>query len=140
MAAIAKAAAELFNQQGYIETSIADIAAAAEMSRGGIFHYFPSKNEDPLLHYEQLYGYLILDGFDEDLKHIEKGFPRIGFVIARHVKLFMEHPSEAKTLLHEAHNLPQSISRLSPKKRNSTLRKWRKYWSVPSTAPFPGTS
>ena len=45
MAAIAKAAAELFNQQGYIETSIADIAAAAEMSRGGIFHYFPSKNE-----------------------------------------------------------------------------------------------
>lgn len=42
---IAKAAWELFHSQGYQETTISDIIAAAEISRGTFYHYFNSKDE-----------------------------------------------------------------------------------------------
>ena len=45
MTAIAKVAAKLFNEEGYLETSMEDISAAAKLSKGGIYHYFSSKNE-----------------------------------------------------------------------------------------------
>ena len=43
--AIAKIAADFFSKRGYAETSMEDIAAAAKLSKGGIYHYFPSKTE-----------------------------------------------------------------------------------------------
>lgn len=43
--AIIMAALELFVNQGYYETKIADIAAAVPMSTGLMFHYFESKEE-----------------------------------------------------------------------------------------------
>jgi len=42
---IGEAAAQLFNERGYLETSMDDIAAAANLSKGGIYHYFFSKSE-----------------------------------------------------------------------------------------------
>jgi AcrR family transcriptional regulator len=45
MNSIAKAAAKLFNEKGYLETSMDDISTAAKLSKGGIYHYFSSKNE-----------------------------------------------------------------------------------------------
>ena len=41
--AIAKAGAELFSTRGFVETSMEDIAAAAKISKGGMYHYFGSK-------------------------------------------------------------------------------------------------
>ena len=35
---IASAAAKLFSEKGYIETSMEDIAAAAKLSKGGMHH------------------------------------------------------------------------------------------------------
>ena len=42
---IGHAAAKVFNKKGYMETNIDDIATAARMSKGGIYHYFSSKDE-----------------------------------------------------------------------------------------------
>src|SRR5437763_8432831 len=42
---IVRVAAELFAQQGYEETTIAEIADAAEISPRTIFAYFPSKED-----------------------------------------------------------------------------------------------
>ena len=38
MTSIAKAAAKLFHENGYLETSMDDISIAAKLSKGGIYH------------------------------------------------------------------------------------------------------
>jgi TetR/AcrR family transcriptional regulator, regulator of mycofactocin system len=43
--AIATVALELFAQRGYQHTTVAEIAEAAEVSKGTLFAYFPSKEE-----------------------------------------------------------------------------------------------
>jgi AcrR family transcriptional regulator len=105
MARIGKAASKLFNKKGYLETSITDIASAVGMSKGGIFHYFPTKNE---ILYFILSNYmdLVLEDLEEDLKKSEGSLSRIQFIICRHLELYTNNMDEAKTLLHEAHLLP----------------------------------
>ena len=102
---IGKSAAKVFNEKGFLETSIVDIASAAKISKGGIFHYFPTKNEI-LYHILNEYMDVVLEGLDENLKNIETGSSRIQFIISRHIDLYDKNTAEAKLLLHEAHNLP----------------------------------
>jgi len=102
---IVKTAAKVFNEKGFLETTIADIASAARISKGGIFHYFPTKSEI-LYHILSEYMDVVLEGLDEDLKNIEMGSSRIQFIISRHIDLYDKNTAEAKLLLHEAHNLP----------------------------------
>ena len=45
MNAIGKAAAELFDENGYLETSLKDISNASKLSKGGIYHYFKTKED-----------------------------------------------------------------------------------------------
>jgi len=122
MARIGKAAAKLFNEKGYLETSIADIASAIGMSKGGIFHYFPTKNE---ILYFILSNYmdLVLEGLEKDLEKFEGGFQKIEFIVSRHIALYSKNTSEAKALLHEAHNLP-------PKHFKVIAGKERKYFEI----------
>jgi AcrR family transcriptional regulator len=42
---ILAAAARLFRDQGYVATTLRQIAAAADMEAGSIYYYFASKNE-----------------------------------------------------------------------------------------------
>ncbi len=44
-ARIIQQAAELFNQQGYAGSSIADIMQATGLKKGGIYNHFKSKDE-----------------------------------------------------------------------------------------------
>jgi AcrR family transcriptional regulator len=102
---IGKAAAKIVNEKGFLETTIEDIASAARISKGGIFHYFPTKSEI-LYHILNEYMDVVLKGLDEDLKNIEGDSSRIQFIISRHIDLYDKNAAEAKLLLHEAHNLP----------------------------------
>ncbi|MEV0646686.1 TetR family transcriptional regulator [Phytomonospora sp. NPDC050363] len=43
--ALVDAATRLFDEKGYVETTVAEIAAAAEVSTKTFFNYFPSKEE-----------------------------------------------------------------------------------------------
>jgi len=101
---IGKTAAKVFNEKGFLETTISDIASAARISKGGIFHYFPTKSEI-LYHILSEYMDVVLEGLDEDLRNIEVGSSRIQFIISRHIDLYDKNTAEAKLLLHEAHNL-----------------------------------
>ncbi len=60
---ILQTALELFIRKGYGETKIADIAQAANMSMGLLFHYYPSK--------EKLYEELILIGTQKTKMNFE---------------------------------------------------------------------
>jgi AcrR family transcriptional regulator len=102
---IGRAAAKLFNEKGYLETSMDDIAAAANLSKGGIYHYFFSKHE--ILYFISTnYMDLLLKDLEPELKKIEDSFSKIRFIVSRHIDLFTKYTPEAKTTLHEAHLLP----------------------------------
>lgn len=103
---IGKVAAKLFDKKGYLQTSMDDIASRARLSKGGVYHYFSGKEE--ILYFVLLnYMELILGGLEEELEKIEGSFPKIHFIISRHIRIYTENPSEAKTLLHEASCLPK---------------------------------
>jgi AcrR family transcriptional regulator len=102
---IAKIAAELFGTKGYLETSMDDVAAAAKITKGGVYHYFRSKTE--ILYFICLtYVDLDLENLEESLAGIENPTEKIKFIIFRHIKHYSTHEYGAKTLLHEAYCLP----------------------------------
>ncbi len=105
MEKISKAAARLFNEKGYLETSMDDISTAAHLSKGGIYHYFSSKNEI-LFFISSNFMDLLLKGLEEELGKFEDCFSKIKYFISRHIKFYTQHLSEAKTVIHEAHLLP----------------------------------
>lgn len=103
--AIAKVAAELFSTKGYIETSVDDIAAAARVTKGGVYHYFASKTE--ILYFIcSTYVELDLEGLEQSLGELPDGMEKIRFVVTHHIDHYTHHTAAAKTLLHEAYNLP----------------------------------
>ena len=102
---IGKAAAMLFHEKGYLETSMDEISNASGLSKGGVYHYFPSKNE--ILYFILMnHMDLILGNLEEDLKGIEGGFEKLQFVISRHIELFTKNIPESRVLLHEAYFHP----------------------------------
>lgn len=69
--AIAAAAIALFLERGFDQVSVADVAAAAEVSKRTLFKYFPSK--------EDLVVQRFADHQDESARHVrarEPGSPR----------------------------------------------------------------
>jgi AcrR family transcriptional regulator len=120
--AIGKTAAKLFNSKGYLETSMDDIAGAAKMSKGGVYHYFSSKDQ---ILYFILSGYmdLILGNLEEDLSEIKSSAEKIQFIITRHIELYTKNSAEAKTLLHDATCLPKKYF-------NNIASKERAYYEI----------
>src|SRR3989339_381337 len=114
---VTKAAAELFSTRGFLETSMEEIARAANLSKGGMYHYFKSKTE--IL-------YAILSDFmdqvlgDIDVLLADTGSPesKLSFLIRRHVETYAQHMHAARVLLKEAHNLPQKyLKKIHEKER-----------------------
>jgi TetR/AcrR family transcriptional regulator, cholesterol catabolism regulator len=102
---IAKIAAGLFGTKGYLETSIDDIAAAAKVTKGGVYHYFRTKGE--ILYFIcSTYVDLDLENLAESLARIEDPVEKIRFIIFRHIQHYATHEYGAKTLLNEAYCLP----------------------------------
>ncbi len=101
---IMKAGAELFSTKGFVETSMDEVAAAAKISKGGMYHYFSSKNE--------LLDAILVNFIDmvladlEELDRIADPLGKLTRLVSRHVEIYTKHPYAAKTLIDEAHCLP----------------------------------
>ena len=121
MARIAKSAAKLFNEKGYLETSMDDISNSAKLSKGGIYHYFSSKNE--ILYFiSSNFMDLLLRGLKDDLDKVEDCFSKIKFFISRHIKFYAQYISEAKTVIHEARLLPSEFFKVIAEKERQYLQ------------------
>ncbi len=121
-AAIQRAALRLFKRQGYEETTVEQIAAAADISESTFFNYFPSK-EDVVIYDEydpQIFAALATGKHDEPLaKSIEKLIGTLGDVfeadrdaIYERAKLSLEVPelrAHAWEELEKARNLIGTI-------------------------------
>ncbi len=104
---IAKAAAKLFNEKTYLDTSMEEIANAARISKGAIYHYFSSKSE-LLFFVLDNYLSLILENLEKDLEEIEGADAKLKFIITRHIEMYANYVPEAKTLLHDLNCLTRS--------------------------------
>ena len=111
MTSIAKAAAKLFNEKGFLETSMDDISAAAKLSKGGIYHYFSSKNE-MLYFISTNFMCLLLKDLEQELGKIEENVAKIQFIISRHIEFYTKYIAEAKTTIHEGHLLPSEYFKI----------------------------
>jgi AcrR family transcriptional regulator len=113
--AIGRAAAKLFDEKGYLETSLKDISTAAKLSKGGIYHYFASKHE---ILYFVLDGYmdLLLEGLEDQLKGISENGSKIQFILFRHLKCYIENSPEARALLIDSRNLPSEYFKVIAQK------------------------
>jgi TetR/AcrR family transcriptional regulator, cholesterol catabolism regulator len=131
--AIAKVSARLFSSKGYVETSMDDIAAAAKVTKGGVYHYFGSKT-DILYHISATYVDLDRAGLEQSLGEIPDVSEKIRFIVFHHIDHYVSHPAAAKTLLHEAYILP-------PKLLKEVRAKERRYFEIVSAtiADFLGT-
>ena len=107
---IANTAAKLFSSKGYVKTSMEDVAAAAKISKGSIYYYFSTKDEvlDYIL---STFMDAVLENAGHDLQEIDDPEERIRIMILRHVTTYTGNMYLAKTLMHEAHNLPAAKHR-----------------------------
>ena len=105
ISAVVKAAAILFDRQGYLETSLKDISTAANLSKGGIYHYFTGKHE--ILYYIlDNYVDLLLRNLEDELRVIPDGPSKLRHLLFRHLKHYNGQVPEARALLNHAHSLP----------------------------------
>ena len=122
ISSIAKAGAELFATKGFVETSMHDVATAAKLSKGGIYHYFTSKTE--LLDFIiNSFIDIVLEGLEEDLAKEKSDIDKLRKLIFRHVELYPQNMYKAKVLISEAHNLPR-------KSRKKILVKEKEYYRI----------
>jgi TetR/AcrR family transcriptional regulator, cholesterol catabolism regulator len=108
---ILRAAARLFQQQGYDATSMNDVAAALKLSKGGLYHHFQSKDEI-------LYNIVshAMDITEERVinvvRRIEGAEERLRTLIRLHIEVVLsEEDREITVMLHENHPLPPALRR-----------------------------
>lgn len=107
---IGTVAAKLFHSKGYLQTTMDDITTAARFSKGGIYHYFSSKDEI-LFFVLDRYLNLILQDLENDLQEMGAAREKIQYIISRHIRLYTENLAEAKILLNEKYRLPEKYRR-----------------------------
>jgi len=103
---VREAAAKLFSTRGFLETSMDEIARAAGLSKGGMYHYFKSKTE---ILYAILSDFMdqVLGDIDLLVESTKRPEEKLSFLIQRHVETYARHRHSARVLLKEANSLPK---------------------------------
>jgi AcrR family transcriptional regulator len=102
---ICRNAAEVFSSKGYINATLADVAQAVRMSKGGIFHYFSTKEE---LLFLILYRYMdrTLTTLRPKLASNASPQQKIRTFVHHHIGHYRDNFNESRLILHEHENLP----------------------------------
>lgn len=108
---ICRSATQVFSTKGYSIATLADVARAVGVSKGGIFYYFSTKEE---LLFVILCQYLdkTLDEVKRKLERIEDPHEIIRELIYHHVYHFVGHLHESRLILNEAQNLAPNYLRV----------------------------
>ena len=108
---ILRAAARLFQQQGYDATSMNDVAAALKLSKGGLYHHFQSKDE--ILYNIMSHAMNITEERVINVaRRIEGAEERLRRLIRLHIEVVLsEEDREITVMLHENHPLPPALRR-----------------------------
>ncbi len=108
---ILRAAARLFQQQGYDATSMNDVAAALKLSKGGLYHHFQSKDEilfDIMSHAMDITEERVINV----VRRIDGVEERLRTLIKLHIQVVLSpEDREVTVMLHENHPLPPALRR-----------------------------
>jgi AcrR family transcriptional regulator len=108
---ILRAAARLFQQQGYDATSMNDVAAALKLSKGGLYHHFQSKDEI-LFHIMSHAMEITEERVINAARRVENPEERLRTLIRLHIGVVLsEEDREITVMLHENHPLPPALRR-----------------------------
>jgi TetR/AcrR family transcriptional regulator, cholesterol catabolism regulator len=108
---ILRAAARLFQQQGYHATSMNDVAAALTLSKGGLYHHFQSKDEI-LFHLMDHAMDITQEQVIDRVRGIANPEERLRTLIRLHIGVVLrERDREITVMLHENHPLPPALRR-----------------------------
>jgi TetR/AcrR family transcriptional regulator, cholesterol catabolism regulator len=108
---ILRAAARLFQQQGYDATSMNDVAAALKLSKGGLYHHFQSKDEI-LFHIMSHAMDITEERVINSARRIEGVEERLRTLIRLHIEVVIsQEDREVTVMLHENHPLPAAFRR-----------------------------
>lgn len=104
IARICKHAAAVFNEKGYRVATIEDVARAAATTKGGIFHYFSTKEE---LLYAILHRYMedALSCAVRDIEGATDPRDRLRRFVRSHVSYYRDNFHESRLLLREVEAL-----------------------------------
>jgi AcrR family transcriptional regulator len=106
---ILRTAARLFQQRGYDATSMNDIAAALQLSKGGLYHHFQSKDEI-LFHLMDHAMNITRDRVIEPVRAIADPELRLRTLIRLHIDVVLSvRDREITVMLHENHPLPATL-------------------------------
>jgi AcrR family transcriptional regulator len=113
---ILRAAARLFQQQGYDATSMNDVAAALKLSKGGLYHHFQSKDEilfHIMSHAMQLTEDRVINVVRRiDGTSVAGAEERLRTLIRLHIQVVLSpEDREITVMLHENHPLPPTLRR-----------------------------
>src|SRR5580700_5459358 len=108
---ILRAAARLFQQQGYDATSMNDVAAALKLSKGGLYHHFESKDEI-LFHIMSQAMTITEERVVKVARRIGEVEDRLRMLIRLHIQVVLSpEDREITVMLHENHPLPPALRR-----------------------------
>ena len=106
---ILRTAARLFQEQGYDATSMNDVATALNLSKGGLYHHFQSKDQilfDLMDHAMDITQEQVLS----PVKAIADPEQRLRTLIRRHIAVVLsERDREITVMLHENHPLSPAL-------------------------------
>jgi len=105
---ILRAAARLFQQQGYDATSMNDVAAALKLSKGGLYHHFQSK-DDILFHLMNHAMDITEERVLSPVRGVASPEERLRMLIRLHIgTVLSQQDREITVMLHENHPLPSA--------------------------------
>jgi AcrR family transcriptional regulator len=113
---ILRAAARLFQQQGYDATSMNDVAAALKLSKGGLYHHFESKDEilfHIMSHAMQITEERVINVVRRITgTGVDVAEERLRMLIRLHIQVVLSpEDREITVMLHENHPLPPALRR-----------------------------
>ena len=110
MIQITGAAARLFAKNGFLESTMDEIAAAAGSSKGGLYYYFRTKNE-VLFHIVNRTMDELLTGLPEAMEHEAPGRKRVHLLVKRQIDYFRDNIAAVRTMLNDRKALPSAFTR-----------------------------
>ncbi len=103
-------AAKVFSEKSYLSATLGDVAQAAGITKGGIFHYFSTKEE---LLFLILYRHMrfTLQALKEKIDTCDSPNEKIYVFIHHHLNNYRDNQNEARLTLQERVNLPPRLLR-----------------------------
>src|SRR5579871_1928876 len=114
---ILRTAARLFQQRGYDATSMNDVAAALNLSKGGLYHHFESKDQ---ILFDLMDGAMDVTQrrVVDEVRKIADPEQALRTLIRLHIDVVLSvRDREVTVMLHENHPLPPALRRRVNKRK-----------------------